>query len=80
MLVSEFLATFRVVGLDHPAAQRFGQIKSELERTGNNLADADLIIASITMAQGASLVTGNRRHYDRIDGLLIEDWIRGQDD
>ena len=80
MLVSEFLATLRIVGLNHPAAERFGQIKSTLEPTGNILADADLMIASITMAQGASLVTGNRRHYDRIDGLRIEDWIRGQGD
>jgi len=80
MLASEFLATLRVVGLNHPAAERFGQIKSALERTSNIFADADLMIASITMAQGASLVTGNRKHYDRIDGLRIEDWIRGQED
>jgi tRNA(fMet)-specific endonuclease VapC len=80
LLVSELLATLRVVGLDHPAAERFGQIKSALERTGNILADADLMIASITLAHGASLVTGNRRHYDRIDGLRIEDWIRSQSD
>jgi len=79
-LVSEFLATLRVVGLDHPAAEGFGRIKSALERAGNILADADLMIAAITLAQGASLVTGNRKHYDRIAGLRIEDWIRGQDD
>lgn len=79
-LVSEFLATLRVVGLDHPAAEGLGRIKSALERAGNILADADLMIAAITLAQGASLVTGNRKHYDRIAGLRIEDWIRGQDD
>ena len=79
-LVSELLATLRVVGLDHPAAQVFGRIKSVLERAGNILADADLMIASIALAQGASLVTGNRKHYDRIEGLRIEDWIRGQGD
>jgi tRNA(fMet)-specific endonuclease VapC len=79
-LVAEFLATLRVVGLDHPAAQMFGRIKSVLERAGNILADADLMIASIALAQGASLVTGNRRHYGRIEGLRIEDWIHGPSD
>jgi tRNA(fMet)-specific endonuclease VapC len=79
-LVSEFLATLGVVGLDHPAAEGFGRIKSALDRAGNILADADLMIASIALAQGASLVTGNRKHYDRIEGLRIEDWIRGQSD
>jgi tRNA(fMet)-specific endonuclease VapC len=41
------------------------------------LADADLLIAAITLARGASLVTGNRRHYQRIEGPGLEDWVRG---
>lgn len=76
-LATEFLATLPVVGLDLPAAERFGRLKAELERGGNILADADLMIAAITQAQGASLVTGNLRHYARIAGLRVEDWIRG---
>jgi tRNA(fMet)-specific endonuclease VapC len=44
-LVSEFLATLRVVGLDHPAAQVFGRVKSAPERASNILADAGLMIA-----------------------------------
>ncbi len=78
-LVTEFLATLPVVGLDLPAAERFGQLKEGLERGGNILADADLMIAAITLARGASLVTGNLRHYARIDGLRLEDWIRGDE-
>ena len=75
--VFEFLSTLRIIGIDMPAAQRFGQIKSTLERAGNVLADADLMVAAITLANGASLITGNLRHYHRIDGLHLEDWIRG---
>lgn len=41
------------------------------------LGDADLLIAAIALANGASLVTGNRWHYERIANLRIEDWIRG---
>ena len=76
-LATEFLATLPVVGLDLPAAERFGRLKAELERGGNMLADVDLMIAAITQAQGASLVTGNLRHYARIAGLRVEDWVRG---
>jgi hypothetical protein len=32
------------------------------------------MIAAI--AFGATLVTGNLRHYNRVDGLPLEDWIR----
>lgn len=76
-LVSEFLATLKLAGLDTPAVKQFGAIKADLEQKGQQLADADLLIAAIVLAQGATLVTGNIRHYQRIAGLTIEDWIRG---
>jgi hypothetical protein len=34
------------------------------------------MIAAIALARGTSLVTGNRRHCERIESLRIEDWIR----
>lgn len=76
-LVTEFLATLPVLGLDLPAALEFGRRKEQLERAGMRIADADLLIAAIALARGASVVTGNRRHYERIEGLRTEDWIRG---
>ena len=76
-LVTELLATLPVVGLDLRSALEFGRLKARLERAGRRIADADLLIASIALANGASVVTGNRKHYERIDGLRTEDWIRG---
>lgn len=76
-LVTEFLATLPVLGLDMPAALEFGRRKALLERAGMRIADADLLIAAIALAHGASVVTGNRKHYERIEGLRTEDWIRG---
>ncbi len=76
-LVTEFLGTLPILGLDLPSALEFGRRKVRLERAGMRIADADLLIAAITLANGASLVTGNRRHYERIENLRIEDWIRG---
>lgn len=76
-LVTEFLGTLPILGLDLPSALEFGRCKARLERAGMRIADADLLIAAITLANGASLVTGNRKHYERIEDLRIEDWIRG---
>lgn len=77
MLVNEFLATLPVIGLNLNSAQRFGRLKAMLERDGRGLADADLLIAAVTDSHNGALVTGNRRHYQRIPNLPIEDWIRG---
>lgn len=76
-LVTSFLATLPVLGLDQTAAQVFGEAKALLERRGLRLADADLLIAAIAIVHRATVVSGNRRHYERIPGVAVEDWIRG---
>ena len=76
LLVQEFLATLPLLDFNHAAAELFGRHKTMLRQAGNIVADADLMISAITLAQGATLVTGNPRHYERIPHLLIENWIR----
>lgn len=75
-LVDRFLASLPILGLDTTAARAFGESKAILQRKGMGLADADLLIGAIAVARNAIVVTGNRRHYDRIPGLTWEDWIR----
>lgn len=75
-LVTSFLATLPVLGLDEASVQIFGEAKALLERQGQRLADADLFIGAIAVVQRATVVTGNVRHYERIPGVTVEDWIR----
>ena len=76
-LVKTFLATLPILGLDEASVQIFGEAKALLEHHGQRLADADLLIGAIAAAKQATVVTGNRRHYERIPGVTVEDWIRG---
>ena len=69
------LASVTILPYDGTAARRFGRIKAELERVGNTLHDLDLQVASIALAQDAPLVTHNQRHFRRVPGLVIEDWL-----
>lgn len=75
-LVMSLLSTLPVLGLDEAAVQIFGEAKAALERRGQRLDDADLFIGAIAIARNAVVVTGNRRHYARIPGVVLEDWIR----
>lgn len=56
------------------AASIYGQTKATLERKGQTLDDADILIAAITMASNRILVTNNTGHFDRIVDLQIENW------
>jgi tRNA(fMet)-specific endonuclease VapC len=65
------LPSLQVLPYDARAARQFGELKALLDGKGTPLADADLQIASIALAEGHELVTGNLRHFSRIPGLRI---------
>lgn len=69
------LAAVIILPFDEFAARRFGQLKTKLERNGSTLADLDLQIASIALEHNRPLVTHNQKHFSRVQGLKIEDWI-----
>src|SRR5262249_57144778 len=52
---------FRVLEFDEPASAEFRRLQQERLRIGTK----DLLIASIALAQGAMLLTRNRRHFGK---------------
>jgi tRNA(fMet)-specific endonuclease VapC len=68
------IAALQVAGFDAQAAWRYGELRAELERRGRPLPEPDLRIAAVALSRGLVLVTHNRRHFERVPGLLIEDW------
>jgi tRNA(fMet)-specific endonuclease VapC len=65
----------RVLPFDAAAAAVYGRVRAELERGGRPLAEPDLRIAAIALAHDLTLVTGNGRHFARVSGLRVEDWL-----
>jgi len=64
-----------VIDFDLSAACLAGKIRAELEQSGTRLAWADIQIAAIAQANDLILITGNVRHFERIAGLRIENWL-----
>ena len=62
---------------DRSAAEAYGPLRHELETSGRRLDERDLMIASICLARDLTLVTGNVRHFERVPGLRVENWLEG---
>ncbi len=54
--------------------KKFGGLKASLRRSGQPIADFDLMIASTALSEQQILVTNNTRHYERIPDLALENW------
>jgi predicted nucleic acid-binding protein len=64
----------RIIPLGNESAEVFGMIKADLEKKGMPLDDFDPAVASCALAYNLVLVTNNLKHFQRIDGLKLENW------
>lgn len=74
--VDEFLMSFEKIPWDKESAARYAAIRDELERQGLRIGTEDMMIAAHAIVLGATLVTNNMDHFERISPpLLLENWI-----
>ena len=57
--------------------KEYARLRVRLEQQGTPLDDFDLLIAATALQEDLTLVTANKRHFERIEGLRLEDWDRG---
>ncbi len=73
--VRMILSELEIFSFDVAAAEAYGPLRARLERRGVKLAEADLRIASIARVHDCTLVTGNVRHFARVEDFLVENWL-----
>jgi tRNA(fMet)-specific endonuclease VapC len=73
-LLGNFLAPYESLPFNDAAAEIHGKLRHNLEIKGQIIGSYDLMIASIAIANGLTLVTGNVREFSRIPELKIENW------
>lgn len=52
-------------------AYEFGKIRAELKKSGNVIEDLDILIAATCVANNLTLVTLNKRHFEKVEGLAV---------
>jgi tRNA(fMet)-specific endonuclease VapC len=72
------LANSEVLLVDIMTAELAGRIYADLQRTGQPIGVADSIIAATALHHDLVLVTGNQKHYQRIQSqgcnLKLDNW------
>ncbi len=66
---------FPVISIDMPIIETFGDLKSKYRKIGIIIDDFDLLIASTALTYNYTLVTNNIKHFEKIDGLDLENWV-----
>jgi tRNA(fMet)-specific endonuclease VapC len=62
--------------LPEAAGEHYGQIRAELQKSGQIIGNNDLWLAAHARAQGWILVTNNEREFARVTGLQVENWVK----
>lgn len=65
-----------VFGLDYSIMDVAAALLVDLEEKGTPLPYGDLFIASTALARNLVLVTNNTEHFSRIEGLVLENWMK----
>jgi predicted nucleic acid-binding protein len=74
-LIRQLSEQLGVIETDEAISEMFGQLKAGLEVAGAIIDDADLFIAACAKVHGLILVTNNMKHFKRIKGLKLENWV-----
>jgi len=61
-----------MLGVDEETCKIFGKERGRLRTAGALIGDCDLLIGSTALRHNLPLLTNNRRHFERIEGLRIE--------
>ncbi len=69
--VQKFLDTIKALPLDDAAADRAAEVHRVLSKKGQDIGMADSLIAGIVLNHKATLLTRNRKHFERVQGLNL---------
>lgn len=71
--VEEFVSEMKIITFDE-TIHTFAQERAKLWKAGKKIEDFDLLIGCAAKAKDLTIVTHNRKHFEPIEGLQIEDW------
>jgi len=73
--IEGLMARLHVAPFEEQAAEHFGQLRSELYKSGRSIDPYDMMIAGHARSMGLILVSNNTKEFERVSGLRLENWV-----
>lgn len=73
--IRRFTKDIVIVPFDHASAERFAALAAALARGGTPIGVIDTLVAAQALCLGLTIVTNNTRHFSRVPGLALENWV-----
>lgn len=74
-IVENYVRHLVIQPWDEMAADHYSTIRTFLESSGQPIGGMDTQIAAHALSLDAVLVTNNTRHFERVPGLKLENWV-----
>ena len=69
--LSKFLLAFVVLSVDKEICRIFARERRRLRAAGTPIADFDLLIGVTAIRHNLTILSNNRRHFERLEGLSV---------
>lgn len=73
--LNQFLQIVEIADFDDASADAYSRIRLSLRQKGRPTGEMDMLIAAVALANDAVLVTHNTKHFENVEGLVLEDWL-----
>lgn len=74
--LNALLNQIEIAPIDDRVSRLYAKLRADLESQGTPIGANDYWIAAHALALGAILVTDNVSEFDRVNGLVTENWLR----
>jgi tRNA(fMet)-specific endonuclease VapC len=72
----QILPRIRILPFSYKEAMEAGNLIHHLYSIGQPIGIEDIMIASIALSNGLTVVSANTKHFARVPGLKTENWFR----
>jgi predicted nucleic acid-binding protein len=72
----DFVGLNKVISLTPRSVKISAAIQADLRKQGTEIGHTDTLIAGIAIANNMQLITNNTEHFNRIKGLVIDNWTK----